>query len=278
MRIFTTAAEFRAARAHAIDPLGLVPTMGALHEGHLSLARRAREECPTVAMSIFVNPTQFGPNEDLARYPRPIERDLALAETAGVDLVFQPGVEEMYPPGNVTYVEVEGPTARWEGERRPGHFRGVATVVTKLFTVIAPQRAYFGQKDFQQLAVIRRMVTDLRLPVEVVGCTTVREPDGLALSSRNVYLTPEQRPYATALHNALQAGRKRLASGERDAEAVRRAMEAVLNDTPGVTVDYAAVVDPQTLEPLTQISGSARGLIAVRLGAVRLIDNMSLTD
>ena len=279
MKVAQTVAEFRAARIGAKEPLGLVPTMGALHEGHLSLARRAREECATVAMSIFVNPTQFGPHEDLSRYPRPIERDLQLAREAEVDLVFNPSVEEIYPPRFGTHVEVEGVSKRWEGEHRPGHFRGVATVVTKLFTIVRPQRAYFGQKDFQQLAVVRRLAADLNLGVEVVGCETVREPDGLALSSRNVYLTGEQRPYAAALHSALQGGRRRLASGERDAEAIRRGMERFLLDTPGVSVDYVAVVDPDSLEPLEGEIGAgqrAHGLIAARFGPVRLIDNMAL--
>jgi pantoate--beta-alanine ligase len=276
MRVFHTIADFRAARAGAAAPLGLVPTMGALHQGHLSLARHARQECAAVAMSIFVNPTQFGPREDFSRYPRPVERDLQLAQEAGVDLVFNPSAEEMYPAGFGTYVEVEGPSRRWEGEHRPGHFRGVATVVAKLFTVVAPQRAYFGEKDFQQLAVIRRMTADLNLPVEVVGCPTVREPDGLALSSRNVYLTPDERPRAIALHQALQTGRRRVATGERDGQTVRRVMEQVLLDTPGCAADYVAVVDPATLEPLDRIEGPARGLIAARIGAVRLIDNMAL--
>jgi pantoate--beta-alanine ligase len=283
MKVLHTVSDFRAARRSAPDPLGLVPTMGALHEGHLSLARRARQENTGVAMSIFVNPAQFGPHEDLTRYPRPIQRDLELAEASGVDLVFNPPVEEIYPPGFGTYVDVGEVARRWEGEHRPGHFRGVATVVTKLFTIMTPQRAYFGQKDFQQLAVVRRMVADLNLPVEIVGCDTVREPDGLALSSRNVYLTPEQRTYATALHSALQTGRKRGAAGEREAGAVRAGMERVLLDTPGVTIDYVAVVAPDTLEPLDRIEpgpdGQTRvhGLIAARLGSVRLIDNMALS-
>ena len=280
MRVFHTVSDFRAARRSAPEPLGLVPTMGALHEGHLSLARRARAECASVALSIFVNPTQFGLHEDLTRYPRPLERDLQLAEQVGVDLVFNPPVEEVYPPGFSTAVDVGEVSRRWEGEHRPGHFRGVATVVTKLFTVMAPQRAYFGQKDFQQLAVVRRLTADLNLPVEIVGCETVREPDGLALSSRNVYLTEEQRPYATALHAALQTGWRRVAAGEASAPAVQEAMERVLLDTPGVTVDYVAVVDPDTLEPLERIEpGRTRvhGLIAARLGAVRLIDNMVLS-
>ena len=276
MKVFHTIADFRAARAGVPEPLGLVPTMGALHAGHLSLVQRAREECATVAISIFVNPTQFGPHEDLSRYPRPLERDLQLAQDGGVDLVFNPSADEMYPSRFSTHVEIGGPALRWEGERRPGHFSGVATVVAKLFTIVSPQRAYFGQKDFQQLAVVRRMVADLNLPVDVIGCPTIREADGLALSSRNVYLSEDDRPFATALHNALAEGRRRLASGERDGEAIRDAMERVLLDTPGVSVDYAAVVDPHTLEPLTRIEGPAHGLIAARLGPVRLIDNQPL--
>ena len=276
MHLLTTVAAFRAARTQAL--LGLVPTMGALHEGHLSLVRRARQECAAVAISIFVNPAQFGPQEDLARYPRPIERDLELAASAGVDLVFHPSLEEMYPPGFATYVEVGPPASRWEGERRQGHFRGVTTVVAKLFTIVEPQRAYFGEKDYQQLAVVRRMVADLNLPVEIVGCPIVREQDGLALSSRNVYLTPEQRPQATALYRALQEGRRLAAAGERDTSQLRTAMEAILAAAPGVTADYVAVVDPATLEPLDRLVGPRRALVAARLGEVRLIDNLALLD
>jgi pantoate--beta-alanine ligase len=260
------------------EPLGLVPTMGALHEGHLSLIRRARQDCPTVAISIFVNPAQFGPHEDFDRYPRPIERDLALAEEAGVDLVFHPSVEVMYPPGFATYVEVGPPALRWEGERRPGHFRGVATVVTKLFTITTPQRAYFGEKDYQQLQVVRRLVADLNLPVEIIGCPIVREPDGLALSSRNVYLTPTERPHATALWRALEAGRRLAAAGERDAGRLQAAMEAVLAATPGVRIDYVAVVDAATLEPVARLERPTRALIAAYLGSVRLIDNAPLLE
>ncbi|HEX2033623.1 MAG TPA: pantoate--beta-alanine ligase [Chloroflexota bacterium] len=277
MKRLQTIEAFREARAGAPQPLGLVPTMGALHQGHLSLVQQARRECATVAMSIFVNPAQFGPHEDFARYPRPVGEDHRLAAAAGVDLVFQPAVEEMYPPGFATYVEPGPPALRWEGEHRPGHFRGVATVVTKLLTVVAPQRAYFGQKDFQQLQVIRRLVADLNLPVEIVGCPTVREPDGLALSSRNVYLPAAARPYATVLHLALEEGRRRVAAGERDAVRLRRAMETILLDTPEVTIDYVAVVDAETLEPLDEIRHPAHALIAARLGGVRLIDNGPLT-
>lgn len=278
MRVLHTIAEFRAARGKLGGVLGLVPTMGALHQGHLSLIQQARVQCSTVAMSIFVNPAQFGPNEDLSRYPRPVQRDLSLAEEAGVDLVYHPPLEEMYPAGFSTYVDPGPPSLRWEGERRPGHFRGVATVVTKLFTITSPQRAYFGEKDYQQLQVIRCMTRDLALAVEIVGCQIVRDPDGLALSSRNVYLTPEERPYAKALYVALQTGRRRVAEGERDAAQVRDAMERALLDTPGITPDYVAVVDSQTLEPLDRVRAPARALIAARLGSVRLIDNASLLD
>jgi pantoate--beta-alanine ligase len=229
-----------------------------------------------VALSIFVNPAQFGPHEDLARYPRPLERDLQLAEAAGVDLVFNPPVEEMYPPGFASYIDPSGPATRWEGERRPGHFRGVATVVAKLFVAVSPQRAYFGEKDFQQLQVVRRLVADLALPLEVVGCPIVREADGLALSSRNVYLTAEQRQYASALYRALREGQRLVAAGERDAGRIRSAVDRVLLDTPAVEPDYVAIVDPATLEPLERIDGPARALIAARLGHVRLIDNVAL--
>lgn len=276
MKVVHSIEACRAERAQLAEPLGLVPTMGALHEGHLSLARRAREECAAVAMSIFVNPTQFGPQEDFARYPRPIERDLELARDAGVDLVFHPAPETMYPPGFATWVEVGGPARRWEGEHRPGHFRGVATVVAKLLTIIGPQRAYFGEKDYQQLQVVRRLVADLNLPVEIVGCPIVREPDGLALSSRNVYLTPEARPRAAALYRALEAGRQAAADGERDAAAVRETIEAVLRATPGLEIDYVALVDPLTLEPVERLDAPARALIAARLGSVRLIDNIAI--
>jgi pantoate--beta-alanine ligase len=277
VRVLETVAAFRAARARVAEPVGLVPTMGALHEGHLSLVGRARAACRTVALSIFVNPLQFGPAEDFTRYPRPQAEDLQLAEAAGVDVVFLPGPAEMYPDGFATTVEVAGPARRWEGEHRPGHFRGVATVVTKLLLVTTPQRAYFGEKDYQQLQVVRRLVTDLALPVEIVACPIVREADGLARSSRNVYLTADERPSAATLYHALQAGRRRVAGGERDAARVRAAMEAVLSATPGLRPEYVAVVDPESLEPLARLDRPARALLAARLGAVRLIDNAPLS-
>ncbi|MER3405544.1 MAG: pantoate--beta-alanine ligase, partial [Chloroflexota bacterium] len=251
-----------------------VPTMGYLHEGHLSLARRARQECAFVVMSIFVNPTQFGPHEDFDRYPRDLPRDIRLAEQAGVDLIFAPPVEEMYPPSFSTYVEVEGVTARWEGERRPGHFRGVATVVLKLFNQVQPDRAYFGEKDYQQLQVVKKMVRDLDLPIEVIGCPIVREYDGLAMSSRNVYLSPEQRGAATVLYRALRRGQELAAQGEREVARLLKGMRAVLNREPLVQEDYLAIVDPTSLEPLERVAGPARILIAGRIGGVRLIDNM----
>jgi pantoate--beta-alanine ligase len=270
-----TRAELEMALARLPRPLGAVPTMGALHAGHLSLARRARAENASVALTIFVNPTQFLPHEDFERYPRPLERDLALAEEVGVDLVFAPPVEEVYPPGFATTVSVAGPSQRWEGVCRPGHFTGVATVVTRLLNLLRPERAYFGEKDYQQLQVVRRLVSDLALPVEIVGCPTVRDPDGLALSSRNVYLSPEERQRALALSRALFTAAERVAVGERDA----RALEALMHQhvtAAGLEVDYLAVVDPVSLEPVSEVRHPARALGAVRVGTVRLIDNVAL--
>jgi pantoate--beta-alanine ligase len=227
-------------------------------------------------VSIFVNPTQFGPNEDLARYPRDLPRDLRLCEEVGADLVFVPGEDEVYPPSSATFVEVEGLQDLWEGASRPGHFRGVATVVTKLFRMALPDRAYFGEKDYQQLQIVQRLARDLLLDVAVVGCPTVRDPDGLALSSRNAYLGSDDRQRARCLSKALRAAQERLAGGERDAAALVVTMEAVMGATPGVTLDYAAVVDPTTLEPLDVVRATARALIAARVGGVRLIDNAAL--
>jgi pantoate--beta-alanine ligase len=273
MEEVVTAAALRAALAERPGSIGLVPTMGALHAGHVSLLDRARAENRTLVMSLFVNPTQFGPSEDYARYPRDLERDHALATTAGVDLLFAPTVEAMYPPGASTWVEVEGLSARWEGERRPGHFRGVATVVLKLLLAAHPTRAYFGEKDYQQLQVVRRLAADLLPEVTIVGCPTVREPDGLALSSRNVFLTPEERAHAVALYHALRRAQAALAAGERAGAALEQKMRAELGAAPGLAIDYAAVVDAATLEPLVRVDRAARALLAARLGAVRLIDN-----
>jgi pantoate--beta-alanine ligase len=227
-------------------------------------------------VSIFVNPAQFGPGEDFARYPRDLPHDLDLCERAGVDLVFAPSEDEIYPSGFATYVEVAGLQDRWEGEIRPGHFRGVATVVARLFRLALPDRAYFGEKDYQQLQIVARMADDLALDVEIVSCPTVREANGLAMSSRNAYLDVESRRHAIALWDALQAARERAARGERDGAALTDAMRAAVERHPGVELDYAAVVDPVTLEPLETIAREARALIAARVGGVRLIDNIAI--
>ncbi|MPY95351.1 MAG: pantoate--beta-alanine ligase [Acidimicrobiia bacterium] len=255
--------------------VGLVPTMGYLHAGHASLVAAARAECDHVTASVFVNPLQFGQADDLATYPRDLERDLGVAEEAGADLVFAPAVEEMYPAGRpFTTVSVAELTAGWEGAVRPGHFDGVATVVAKLFAIAGPSRAYFGEKDYQQLQVVRRMAVDLDLPVDVVACPTVREGDGLALSSRNVHLGPEERRAATVLRRALDAGIAAAAAGERDPAAVDAAMARLVTGEPLAQLDYAAIVRPDTLESPDRIEpGEYRLLIAARVGKPRLIDN-----
>jgi len=275
MQVVETIAAMRGAR-RGFEGLGFVPTMGFLHQGHLSLVARAKAECGAAAVSIFVNPTQFGPNEDLARYPRDLPRDLALLREAGADVVFTPQPAEIYPPGFATAIDV-GPVADpLEGASRPGHFSGVATVVAKLFNIVQPTRAYFGQKDAQQTVVIRRMARDLDMPLEVVVAPTVREADGLAMSSRNTYLSPEQRGAATVLFRALSEAERRFAAGERDGEALRRAMLAVLAQEPAAQVDYVSVADPDTLEELQRIERGALASMAVRIGATRLIDNLLL--
>jgi pantoate--beta-alanine ligase len=276
MRVVHTIAEARAVRRALPGTWGFVPTMGYLHEGHLSLVRRARAENDRVAVSIFVNPTQFGPHEDYARYPRDLERDLRLLEPLGVDLVFVPSVEEMYPPGFQTWVIVEEVSRPLEGASRPGHFRGVATVVAKLFNILQPDRAYFGQKDAQQTVVIRRMVQDLNIPVEIVICPTVREPDGLAMSSRNTYLNPEERRAATVLFRALQAAKARYEAGERDAERLREAMREAIRAEPLARIDYVSVAHPETLQELERVEGPALLSLAVYIGTTRLIDNLML--
>jgi len=276
MRVVHTIAEARAVRRALPGTWGFVPTMGYLHEGHLSLVRRARAENDRVAVSVFVNPTQFGPHEDYARYPRDLERDLRLLEPLGVDLVFVPSVEEMYPPGFQTWVIVEEVSRPLEGASRPGHFRGVATVVAKLFNILRPDRAYFGQKDAQQTVVIRRMVQDLNIPVEIMICPTVREPDGLAMSSRNTYLNPEERRAATVLFRALQAAKARYEAGERDAERLREAMREVIRAEPLARIDYVSVAHPETLQELERVEGPALLSLAVYIGTTRLIDNLML--
>ena len=275
MRVVRSLGEMRQARAALQGIVGFVPTMGYLHEGHLSLVRRARAECHHVVVSIFVNPTQFGPGEDYQRYPRDEARDLAMLEAEGVDVAFLPSADEMYPPGFCTWVEVQGPlTERLEGASRPGHFRGVATVVLKLFNLVQPHRAYFGEKDAQQLRVIRRMVTDLNLPVEIVPCPTVREPDGLAMSSRNVYLSPEERQQALALSRCLDLARSLVREeGLRDAAELRQRLQNFLRCSPGVELDYVSVAHPETLAELERIEGPALVLLAARVGPARLIDN-----
>jgi pantoate--beta-alanine ligase len=276
MMIVSSLEELRSARSMLDEPVGLVPTMGYLHEGHLSLVRRAKGECASVVVSIFVNPTQFGPNEDLAAYPRDMERDLRLLEPLGVNLAWTPTPEIMYPSGYQTWVQVEALTEPLEGAVRPGHFRGVATVVAKLFNGVLPARAYFGQKDAQQVAVIRRMALDLNFPLEVVVCPTVREPDGLAMSSRNAYLNSEQRRAATVLYRALTVAREAYKAGEQDAEKLRALMRETLAAEPLARMQYVSCADYDTLEELEQITGKALLSMAVFVGKTRLIDNVVL--
>jgi pantoate--beta-alanine ligase len=276
MRTVIPLADLRSARLSFPGTVGLVPTMGYLHEGHLSLVRRARQECDHVVVSIFVNPTQFGPKEDLSRYPRDLDRDLGLLEPLGTDLAWLPTAESMYPPGYQTWVEVEAITRPLEGALRPGHFRGVTTVVSKLFNAVQPHRAYFGQKDAQQAAVIRQMTRDLSYPIEIVVCPIVREPDGLAMSSRNVYLDAGERKAATVLHRALTAAKNAFQSGERDAGKLRQIMQEVLATEPLAEVQYVSCADYDTLEELETVTGKALLSMAVFIGKTRLIDNMVL--
>ncbi len=276
MIVITTVAEMAKARDLAERPLGLVPTMGYLHEGHLTLARQARQETRTVVASIFVNPTQFGPAEDFASYPRDMQRDLDMLRSEGVDIVFAPTVDEMYPKGYSTYVDVEGVTKPLEGARRPGHFRGVATVVTKLFTIVRPDRSYFGQKDGQQVAVVKRMTQDLNLGTEIIIVPTVREPDGLAMSSRNVYLTPAERHAAPVLYRALCQARELWEQGQRDANALRQEMVRLVSNEPLAHIDYVSIADATTLEELKHVDCPAMVSLAVRFGRTHLIDNISL--
>ncbi len=276
MKRVITLADLRSAREALPNPLGLVPTMGFLHEGHLSLVRSAQAANKSVAVSIFVNPTQFGPHEDLEAYPRDLELDLALLAKVGVDLVWTPSETDMYPPGYQTWVELEGLTQPLEGAHRPGHFRGVTTVVAKLLNAVQPQRAYFGQKDAQQAAVIRKMVMDLNMPVEVVVSPIVREPDGLALSSRNTYLSGVERQAATVLYKALTTANLAFDSGERDANIMRTIMQAVIAAEPLAHVQYISVADPQTLIEQEGKIDQALLSMAVYIGKTRLIDNLLL--
>jgi pantoate--beta-alanine ligase len=259
------------------ERVGFVPTMGALHAGHLSLVRLARAHADRVVASVFVNPAQFGPNEDFNRYPRQPETDAAMLETAGCDLLFLPEVATIYPPGNATFVEPAGAAEGLEGACRPGHFRGVATVVCALFNLVRADVAVFGEKDAQQLAVIRQMVRDLHLPVEIVPAPTIREVDGLAMSSRNVYLSPEERRAATVLHRALRAAETAISQGERRGDAVRERLREVLNTEPLAHVEYAEVVSADSFQPVETLSGRLVLPLAVRIGRTRLIDNIRLT-
>jgi pantoate--beta-alanine ligase len=260
----------------ASSRIGLVPTMGALHEGHLSLVRAAKARCEVVAVSIFVNPTQFGRSEDFAKYPRSFESDCAALEKEGVDIVFAPAVEEMYPKGESTWVSVEGLSEKLDGRSRPGHFRGVTTVVAKLFQVIEPDAAFFGQKDAAQVAIIRRMVRDLNFPVEVIVCPIIRESDGLAMSSRNAYLNREERQRALALHRSLEAVEKAFQLGERAAAHLSEIGKIVIAHDPHIRMDYFEVIDPETLEPVEHITKPALVAVAAYVGSTRLIDNLVL--
>jgi pantoate--beta-alanine ligase len=288
MKVFPTIAEMRAAsRAarHAGRCLGLVPTMGALHEGHLSLVRAAKTSCDAVAASIFVNPTQFGPTEDLAKYPRSFERDREMLEREGVDFLFAPTVEEMYPAGATTWVTVEELSPKLDGRSRPGHFRGVATVVAKLFHIVEPDVAFFGQKDAAQVAVIRRMVRGLNLPVEIRVCPIVRESDGLAMSSRNAYLNSEQRRQALTLHRSLLSVEKSIQAGERNAQKLidqgRKEFSNVVSGGDAgnsVRLDYFEIVSPETLDPVEDVSNGALIAVAAYVGSTRLIDNIVFSN
>jgi pantoate--beta-alanine ligase len=279
MRVCHSIAEVRAASRTGRregKSLGLVPTMGALHEGHLSLVRAAKAQCDLVVVSIFVNPLQFGPNEDLAKYPRNVDRDRELLAKEGVDFIFAPRVEEMYPAGAVTYVTVEGLSDKLCGRSRSGHFRGVTTVVSKLFNIVEPDRAFFGQKDAAQSTIIRRMVRDLNIPVRVAVCPIVREPDGLAMSSRNAYLDAGQRKSALVLYRSLTAIQERFDQGERKAHVLIDAGKQTLAHAPLVRLDYIEIVDPGTLEPVDDLSRGGLAAVAAFVGNVRLIDNFVL--
>jgi pantoate--beta-alanine ligase len=281
VKVLHTIVEMRAACAEAHRGgrrLGFVPTMGALHEGHLSLVRAARARCDAVAVSIFVNPAQFGPSEDFSKYPRSFERDRQMLEAEGVSLLFAPSVEEMYPQGAVTIVTVEGLSEKLCGRSRPGHFRGVTTVVAKLFNIVSPDAAFFGQKDAAQAAIIKKMVRDLDLPVEIVVCPIVREADGVAMSSRNAYLDAAQRRSATVLHRALLQVQSLAEKGERASSNLVDAAQRVFREESLVNVDYVEIVDNETLEPVADVSRGALVAVAAFVGATRLIDNSILPN
>ncbi|MFC1921621.1 pantoate--beta-alanine ligase [Chloroflexota bacterium] len=276
MKVIETIAEMKEARRQIAGPLGFVPTMGYLHEGHMSLARQAKEENPTVAASIFVNPTQFGPSEDFESYPRNIERDLSMLEKEKTAIVFMPAPSEIYPPGFDSWVETGTITTKLEGASRPTHFRGVTTVVNKLFNIVQPTKAYFGQKDAQQLAVIKKMAKDLDMNLEVIACPTIREPDGLALSSRNTYLKPDERKAAAVLYQSLILAEQLYKQGEKDAEKIRKAMTELIGRQSLANIDYVSIADNETLEELDLINAPALVSLAVQIGKPRLIDNIVL--
>ncbi|OHB64834.1 MAG: pantoate--beta-alanine ligase [Planctomycetes bacterium RBG_13_62_9] len=277
MQVAKTIGEIRGLVAQAraaAKTVGLMPTMGALHAGHISLIDAARGRCGYVVVSIFVNPTQFGPTEDLNKYPRPFEKDLEVCEKHGVDAVFAPTVAQMYPRENLTWVNVERLTDRLCGQLRPGHFRGVATVCAKLFNIVCPDVAFFGQKDAQQALVIRRMVADLNAPLEIVVCPTVREPDGLATSSRNQYLSPGERKDAAQIYKSLQQCRELIEAGQRDAELIRARMREILQRVPSMSIEYVSLSDAETLEELQDVRGRVLAAVAIRMKSARLIDNI----
>jgi pantoate--beta-alanine ligase len=276
MKVIETIQEMKKVRRALKEPVGFVPTMGYLHEGHLSLVQQAKAENKSVAVSIFVNPTQFGPREDLSSYPRDLKRDLAMLEKVGTDVVFSPSDKEIYPSGYDTWVDVDKLTKRLEGASRPTHFRGVTTVVAKLFNIVEADNAYFGQKDAQQALVIQKMVTDLNMNVRVVVCATFREPDGLAMSSRNVYLTPEQRKQATVLYRSLLLAKDLYAKGERNAAKIRQQMTTLIQKEPLAVIDYISIADEKTLEELEMIQGKALVSMVVKFGNTRLLDNVML--
>ena len=276
MKVIEKINDMKRLRRQLTEPVGLVPTMGYYHEGHLSLVRQARAENPSVVVSIFVNPAQFGPQEDFDHYPRDTQRDVALLEKEKADIVFMPSVAEMYPPQFNSWVEVERLTERLEGASRPGHFRGVATVCAKLFNIVQPSKAYFGQKDAQQLVVIKKMVADLNMNLEIVTLPTVRQPDGLAMSSRNTYLSSQERRAAVVLYQALSLAQKLWSQGERDAERLRQEMTALIQKQPLATIDYASIANTETLDELNTVSPPALVSLAVKIGKTRLIDNIVL--
>jgi pantoate--beta-alanine ligase len=276
VKVLETINEIRKLRLKLPEPVGFVPTMGYLHEGHLVLVRQAKAENSSVVVSIFVNPTQFGPQEDFKKYPRNPQRDLAMLEKEKVDLVFMPPVAKMYPPQFSSWVEVGKTSERLEGASRPGHFRGVATVVAKLFNIVQPDKAYFGQKDAQQLVVIKKMVADLDMNLEVVAVPTVREPDGLAMSSRNIYLNPEERKAAVVLYQALILAQKLWSQGEKDAQTIRQQMTELIQKQPRAEIDYISIADAETLDELDTVRPPALVSLAVKIGKTRLIDNIVL--